>query len=211
MKKEIIKPFDLEAYKKGAKVKTRDGHEVRIVCTDKKNPYYPIVALVKLADGSESTQFYTSNGRKQPIKCAISDKDLVIVEEIEEQEFWSDKENEVIEGHYISLDSTISPFCTNINANNYGLFATEKQAKSARAMARISQIMANDVEHFGGVVTDKEWGIDEWKYVICRSWNRIFTKAVRSDYYFLAFHTEAQRGLFLEKYRNLVEDYLMID
>ena len=27
MKKEIIKPFDLEAWKNGAKVKTRNGHE----------------------------------------------------------------------------------------------------------------------------------------------------------------------------------------
>ena len=78
-------------------------------------------------------------------------------------------------------------------------------------MARISQIMANDVEHFGGAITDEEWGKDEWKFVICRSWNRIFTKAVRSDYYFLAFHTEAQRHLFLEKYRDLVKEYLMID
>ena len=36
MKKEIIKPFDLEAYKNGAKVRTRDGHEARIICTDAK-------------------------------------------------------------------------------------------------------------------------------------------------------------------------------
>lgn len=210
MKKEIIKPFDLEAYKKGAKIQTRDGHEVRIICTDRKNQYYPIIALVKLDNGSETYHSYTPKGKVQPFKTTISNDDLVIVEEVEEPEFWSDKENEVIEGHYISLDSTISPFCTNINANNYGLFATEKQAKSARAMARISQIMANDIEHFGGVITDKEWGIDEWKFVICRSWNRIFTKAVRSDYYFLAFHTEAQRHLFLEKYHDLVQDYLMI-
>lgn len=208
MKKEIIKSFDLEEYKNGANVKTRDGHEVRIICTDKKNPYFPIVALVKLADGSESTQFYTSNGRKQPIKCTISNDDLVIVDEVEE--FWSDRKNEVIEGHYISPDSTISPFCTNINTDNYGLFATEKQAKSALAMAMISQIMANDIGNFGGAITDEEWGKDEWKFVISRSWNRIFTKAVRSDYYFLAFHTEAQRGLFLERYYDLVKDYLMI-
>ena len=42
MKKEIIKPFDLEAYKNGAKVKTRDGHEVRIICTDVKGVCFPI-------------------------------------------------------------------------------------------------------------------------------------------------------------------------
>ena len=209
MKKEIIKSFDLEAYKNGAKVKTRDGHEVRIICTDKKNPYYPIVALVKLADGSESTQFYTSNGRKQPIKCTISNNDLVIVEE--EEEFWSDKEDKEAKGYFIDCFSKIEYNSrTRYNQGNYRYFASRKQAKSALAMARISQIMANDIEHFGGAITDEEWGIDEWKFVICRSWNRIFTKAVRSDYYFLAFHTEAQRGLFLEKYRNLVEDYLMI-
>ena len=91
------------------------------------------------------------------------------------------------------------------------MFATKKQAKSALAMARISQIMANDVEHFGGVVTDKEWGNSDWKYVIYRSNNKICTTAISYDYYFLAFHTAAQRALFLEKYRDLIKDYLMID
>lgn len=211
MKKEIIKPFDLASYKNGAKVKTRDGHEVRIICTDKKNPYYPIVALVKLADGSESTQFYTSNGRKQPIKCTISNDDLVIVEEVEEPEFWSDNKGNTFNGFRINNVASIAGVSNVPNTKlSYDVFATKKQAKSARAMARISQIMANDIKNFGGVITDEEWGIDEWKFVICRSWNRIFTKAVRSDYYFLAFHTEAQRDLFLEKYPDLVREFLMI-
>lgn len=91
MKKEIIKPFDLASYKNGAKIKTRDGHEVRIICTDRKNPYCPIVALVKLVDCSEITQSYTSKGKTQLTKGTISDNDLVIVEEVEEPEFWSDK------------------------------------------------------------------------------------------------------------------------
>jgi hypothetical protein len=210
MKKEIIKPFDLEAYTNGAKIKTRDGHEARIICTDVKNPHFPIVALIKLVDCSEITQSYTSKGKTQLTKGTISDNDLVIVDEVEEPEFWSDKEN-YISGFYRTASSGISR--VNDVPNNehyYDVFATKKQVRSVIAMARISQIMANDIEHFGGVVTDKEWGIDEWKFVICRSWNRIFTKAVRSDYYFLAFHTEAQRGLFLEKYRDLVKDYLMI-
>lgn len=208
MKKEIIKPFDLASYKNGAKVKTRDGHEVRIICTDKKGPYYPIIALVKLNDNNELLLPYTPEGK---INTAISNNDLVIVEEVEEPEFWSDDRNNIISGFYVNGGAGISKIFKVFNIKfNYNVFATEKQAKSARAMARISQIMANDIEHFGGAITDKEWGIDEWKFVICRSWNRIFTKAVRSDYYFLAFHTEAQRGLFLEKYRDLVKDYLMI-
>ena len=60
MKKEIIKPFDLASYKNGAKIRTRDGHEARIICTDVKNPHFPIVALIKLVDCSEITQSYTS-------------------------------------------------------------------------------------------------------------------------------------------------------
>jgi hypothetical protein len=209
MKKEIIKPFDLASYKKGAKVKTRDGREVRIICTDAKNEYYPIIGLV-INNGDEHITLYTLEGKVDSAKSTIYAEDLVIVEEVEEPEFWSDKGN-YISGFYRNASSGISR--VNDVPNNeyyYDVFATKKQVRSVIAMARISQIMANDVEHFGGVVTDKEWGIDEWKFVICRSWNRIFTKAVRSDYYFLAFHTEAQRGLFLEKYRDLVKDYLMI-
>jgi hypothetical protein len=210
MKKEIIKPFDLEAYKNGAKVKTRNGHEVRIICTDVKNPYLPIAALVKLNDNNELMLPYTSEGK---IKTeSISDNDLMIVEEVEGPEFWSDRENKKAKGYYIDyISDIIANGKARYNQKRYNLFATQKQAKSALAMARISQIMANDIDNFGGVVTDEEWGIDEWKFVICRSWNRIFTKAVRSDYYFLAFHTEAQRGLFLEKYRDLVKDYLCLD
>ena len=209
MKKEIIKPFDLESYKNGAKVKTRNGHEVRIICTDRKNPKFPIIALNKLDNNNETYHSYTSKGR-QFSEDSISDSDLVIVEEVEE--FWSDDEENTVKGYYIDTQSFIRESGTSNNTwEEYRLFAKEKQAKSALAMARISQIMANDVEHFGGIITDEEWGKDEWKFVICRSWNRIFTKAVRSDYYFLAFHTEAQRHLFLEKYRDLVQDYLMID
>lgn len=212
MKKEIIKPFDLEAYKNGAKVKTRDGHEVRIICTDKEDPYYPIVALVKLADGSESTQFYTSNGRKQPIKCTISNDDLVIVEEEEEPEFWSDKEDKEAKGYIIGFESNIiyhTP--TQYNHREHKYFASRKQAKSALAMAMISQIMANDVEHFGGAITDKEWLETSVKSTIYRAGSKIELGSTIYEYRFLAFHTEDQRDLFLEKYRDLVREFLMID
>lgn len=211
MKKEIIKSFDLEAYKNGANVKTRDGHEVRIICTDKRDQYYPIVALVKLADGSESTQFYTSNGRKQPIKCTISNDDLVIVEEVEESEFWSDKEDKEAKGYLINFESNIIfHIPTQYNHREHKYFASRKQAKSALAMAMISQIMANDVEHFGGAITDAEWENDDYKYVIYRTCNKSNAASTVHEYHFLAFHAAAQRDLFLEKYRNLVKDFLMI-
>lgn len=209
MKKEIIKPFDLEAYKNGAKVKTRGGHEVRIICTDAKDENYPIIALAKLFNNDEVVAHYTSEGKVR-LDTGVSDNDLVIVEEAEE--FWSDKEDKEAKGYFIGFESNIIfHTSTPYYHRQHKYFASRKQAKSALAMAMISQIMANDIEHFGGVVTDKEWGnSDEWKFVIYRLHNNISVKSVRSNYQFLAFHTEAQRDLFLEKYRDLVREFLMI-
>jgi hypothetical protein len=209
MKKEVIKSFNLEAYKKGAKVQTRGGAEARIICTDAKDRHFPIVALIELVDGGEVVQSYTSDGRIY-FNGESNAIDLVIVEEVEE--FWSDKENKIANGYFIESDSRIA-YCTYVkyNQNRYKNFANRKQAISAIAMAIISQIMANDIENFGGVVTDEEWENSDWKYVIFRSNNKICTTAISYDYYFLAFHTEEQRNLFLEKYPNLVKDYLMID
>ena len=211
MKKEIIKPFSLEAWKNGAKVKTRNGREVRIICTDVKNQYYPIGVLIKFDDGSEGYRSYTLEGKVCIPKNAIRDNDLVIVEEVEEPEFWSDKEDKEAKGYFIGFESNIiyhTP--THYYHRQHKYFASRKQAKSALAMAMISQIMANDIEHFGGAITDKEW--KEWnrKYIIYRTENNIEVAFTFTDYYFLAFHTEEQRDLFLEKYRDLVKDYLMI-
>lgn len=94
---------------------------------------------------------------------------------------------------------------------NYNIFATERQAKSALAMARISQIMAND-DRFGGVVTDEEWNNTSiLKFIIKRLNNRILIDAGINYYYFLAFHTAEQRDLFLRENMDLVKAYLMID
>ena len=45
-----MKQFNLEEYRKNPsrKIVTRDGHQVRIICTDKENEYYPVIALVKI-------------------------------------------------------------------------------------------------------------------------------------------------------------------
>ena len=93
---------------------------------------------------------------------------------------------------------------------NHDVFATEKQAKSALAMAQISQIMAND-ERFGGTITDKEWEQNCYYRVIFRHRNSIAKGASTGTYRFLAFHTVEQRDLFLEENEDLVKDYLMID
>lgn len=94
---------------------------------------------------------------------------------------------------------------------NLNVFATDKQAKSALAMAQISQIMAND-KRFGGPVTDEEWNnFIIGKYVLYKCKDTITTSVNHTTYRFLAFHTENQRDLFLKENEDLVKDYLMMD
>ena len=59
-----MKPFSLEEYLKNParKVVTRDGRNVRIVCTDVKSESYPVLALVDNG-GEEICNSYTKEGR----------------------------------------------------------------------------------------------------------------------------------------------------
>ena len=127
---------------------------------------------------------------------------------------WRDKIEEMFVGYYIDTTNCRiqkAGQCFNVK-HNHNIFATAKQAKSALAMAYISQIMAND-ERFGGVVTDEEQGNKNiWKYSINRKDNTIekYSGTYGIDH-FLSFHTAEQRDLFLEENEDLVKDYLMID
>lgn len=87
------------------------------------------------------------------------------------------------------------------------IFYDEKYAKSALAMAQISQLMP----YYGKAITDKEWDDRHPKYVILRSNNAIMKSSCTNRYSFLAFHTEEQRDNFLKYNEHLVKDYLMID
>lgn len=126
---------------------------------------------------------------------------------------WRDERYEELKGFYIDTLSNIERSSVLYNTKHgYKLFATRKQAKSALAMARISQIMAND-ERFGGVVTDEEHeNMDIWKYSINRNSNTIekYNGTYGIDH-FLSFHTPQQRDLFLEENEDLVRTYLMLD
>ena len=208
MKKEIIKPFDLAKAKAGAKLKTRAGLPVEIFKWDARGDY-PIRGIV-IAEKEDKSEIWALDG-SYDYNHRPDTFDLVIVEEEEEPEFWSDNKSSTFGGFFIDAYGKIIEVKKFPNTvSNYNIFATKKQAKSALAMARISQIMANDIENFGGVITDEEWENAEWKYIIYRNGCSISTTAIMSDYSFLAFHTEKQRDLFLEKYPQLVKDYLMI-
>lgn len=88
-------------------------------------------------------------------------------------------------------------------------FKSEQEAKSAAAMAKISQLLP----YYGGAITNEEWDNEDMlKYCICCYQNRIECESAKNYKHFLAFHTEDQRDKFMSYSENLqlVKDYLML-
>lgn len=56
MEEKNLKPFDLEKAKAGAKVVTRDGRNVRIICFDRGHKTDHIVALIDYNKDGETTE-----------------------------------------------------------------------------------------------------------------------------------------------------------
>lgn len=124
--------------------------------------------------------------------------------------------NEVRVSGYRIWDSYSNIYVTNkLIASDYSrdVFLTEKEAKSALAMAQISQLMP----YYGGAITDAEWkDCCMRKFVITRSeYGAHFVESVFVGsvclFHFLAFHTKEQRDSFYKNNEQLVKDYLMID
>ena len=137
------------------------------------------------------------------------DADTLTLSKIQKR--WRDNEYKTISGYYTHTDSRITYSEDHSNTKeNYNLFATEKQAKSALAMAQISQIMAND-ERFGGVVTDEEWGNNVPCYYVILKVRNILVITTSYRYEYLGFHTMEQANLFLEENEDLIKDYYMMD
>ena len=128
------------------------------------------------------------------------------------EESWRSAFKSGLKGYGIHTDGDVGEVLDKAHDLKHSwVFATEKQAKSAQAMAQISQIMAND-PRFGGIVTDEEWRDSEIeKYVIERIKGEIYTNYYTVTYRFLAFHTEEQQKLFLKENKDLVKDYMMVD
>ena len=349
MKKKIQKPFNVEEAKNGARVERRDGKPVRIICYDRVDTAYPIIALIK-SHNRENCFSYDINGKLAHHE--YNNEDLVIIEEVDCPKFnvgdwvfatndgegpwlitartdnyytlqdtqeneasvaqitidnkyhlwslkdakpgdvlisendkhpfifkkflgyapsaycgidttdsiyisdedrpwtrdtvrpatyeerqllfnkleeknykwdtdtltlskiqkrWRDNEYKTISGYYTHVDSCITYSKDHNNTKeNYNIFATEKQAKSALAMARISQIMAND-KRFGGIVTDEEWGNNVPCYYVILKVRNILVITTSYRYEYLGFHTMEQANLFLEENEDLIKDYYMMD
>lgn len=87
-----------------------------------------------------------------------------------------------------------------------GLYATEKQLKSAYAMAQLSQLM-KDL----GSECEVNWGERSHnKYVINRQYYKLHTTTADRTYHFLAFRTPEVRDAFLEKHEELIKQYFML-
>ena len=113
-------------------------------------------------------------------------------------------------GFFIRAYGDINPIDIDgrLSNSDIGVFLTEKEAKSARAAAMISQLMP----YYGGAITCDEW--EDYmvcKYYIYRSGNELSVNNVRYSYSYLAFRTEEDRDKFLKHNEQLVKEYLMMD
>ena len=77
-----MKPFSLEEYLKNSdrQVVTRDGRSVRIVCTNRLDENYPVLALVNNKD-SEQCYSYTTFGKLHTYQNRDCELDLLFAPE----------------------------------------------------------------------------------------------------------------------------------
>lgn len=71
-----MEQFSLDKYLENPsrKVVTRNGRNVRIICTDKKGYEYPIVALIEnKLEGLEGVLYYTKDGEYTANESSMSD------------------------------------------------------------------------------------------------------------------------------------------
>lgn len=205
-KKEILKPFDLDKAKNGAKVKTANGRDVRIICYDLcGHNDLQIVALVKGKQSEkEDCQFYKQNGRW--LSWTESSEDLRIVEEVEVPDRWRDR-NERVCGYIIDTGEYEQVFS---NFDNCSEPPLEEQADVVDAYAKLMQIIEHDTR-FGGFITAEEWNdIGCSKFIIIRGKVGIIESATTFDFTFLAFHTREQRNLFLAENEDLIKKFFML-
>lgn len=222
MKCPIKENFDIEKAQAGiGTVETKGGMPVKIISYNANDGNCPIIALLEY-EGKENDVVvrYDIHGCSYDAsgcKTAIPELELCIL--IPNDAHWSDVAKET-DGYRVALNSSGEAYIEQVNGISYNtqtdkncnVFACSKQAKSALAMARISQIMAND-EYYGFPITDEEWRNNAVrKYCIARCIDYCDDDISTTGYYhFLAFHTREQRDAFMADYPQLVFDYLMLE
>lgn len=116
---------------------------------------------------------------------------------------WEDLEK--VEGVFINYNSDIQKCGETIPSEvDKNVFLNEKYAKSALALAQISQLLPY---YDSKVNWDNE---DECKFCIFRVNNRITIDTSYCGYELLAFKSIKEAGRFLKYNEQLVKDYLML-
>lgn len=140
-------------------------------------------------------------------EISTTDKEIIVLRKKEHKyPKWLDLER--LSGYYITYNSKIYEANNfQISRDNRDVFLTEKHAKSALAMAQISQLMP----YYGGEITDEEWLEGKTKYTIEKNGKKACGDKRVGTYMLLAFHTKEQRDEFLKNNEQLVKDYLMIE
>lgn len=87
---------------------------------------------------------------------------------------------------------------------NKNVFLAEKYAKSALALAQISQLLP----YYDSKV---DWNECYKKYVIVRNYGSLNIETYHNTYQFLAFNTYAEAARFLKYNEQLVKDYYMME
>lgn len=137
-----------------------------------------------------------------------SGEEIIILRKKKKSKYLKWEDLKSVKGYYIDKDSKIYEMAVYFGpTDSKHIFISKKHAKSALAMAQISQLMP----YYGGEITDEEWGNSSPKYIIDRYGNMINITFHTNAYYFLAFHTKEQRDAFLKNNEQLVKDYLMIE
>ena len=113
-----MEEFSLEKYLKNPnrKIVTRDGNSVRIICTNRLDELYPIIALVNY-DGVEKCYGYTACGKINILQDIGCDLDLFFVPQ--KKEGW------------------INLFKVNSATTTGEVYNTEEEAKSAIAKSLV--------------------------------------------------------------------------
>lgn len=110
-----------------------------------------------------------------------------------------------INGIYIDSYSDFSSCVGRSNSHrHHNVFLNEKYAKSALALAQISQLLP----YYDSKVN---WFSDIYKYCITKEFDKLVIRKWQSAYQLLAFNTEEEAQRFLKHNEQLVKDYFMID
>lgn len=125
-------------------------------------------------------------------------------EELEDKMAWS--KLSLINGYYIDADSAIEcEYNVATRLDHRNIFATLNQAKSALAMAQLSQLM----KHVNGD-WKPDWSNQVTKYVIVYEKQSIETTWYVSLAAFLAFPSANIRDKFLKDHLDLINEYFLM-